>query len=99
MVKVVALKDFISPVHGNVQFGDVFTMQSEEIAQGMQKAGLIKIITPEKLPEIAQEDDIEAIKSELRDLGVAFHPRTGKDKLIQLLKDAKDDDTSEVAGY
>lgn len=103
MPKVIALKDFITPIHGNVQIGDVFNMKSAGIAQSMADAGLIKIVFEAQKSEPAPvqpevtELTLDDIKNQLRELGVGFHPRTGKDKLLQLLKDAQDDNASEAA--
>lgn len=101
MPRIIALKDFISPVHGNVQTGDIFFMQSEGIAESMAKTGFIKIIAETQKPQgepVPDEMAIDDIKAELNKLGVKYHPRAGKAKLEQLLKDAQDDNASEAAG-
>lgn len=98
MVKVVALKDFISPVHGNVSGGDVFNISNEIVAQNMEAAGLLKTIRKEGEPAPEPEElGMDDIKQKLKDEGVEFHPRTGKAKLLEMLKEVKNGQSGEAA--
>ncbi len=89
MVKVVALRSFISPVHGNIEAGDVFVIPSSGIAGDMESRGFVEFVEEKKSKPQISDLPLDEIKALLDKKNITYHARTGKNKLIELLEGAE----------
>jgi hypothetical protein len=94
MQKVIALRSFISPVHGNIETGDFFTISSDGIAADMAEKGFVRFVVDKKPEPQISDLPIEEIKTLLDAKGITYHARTGKAKLLELLEGADNGDAA-----